>query len=669
MEIEEFFESYNVQLEDVKKELLTQHSHVLVQGSAGSGKTTLLKARSAYLIECEQIEADQIWNIARDGKSAKQMAREFRHFYDGVAMPHFIDLHALAYKIIKMDHEAKGISVWPAYRNVKSFVKKICKDMFALSLTNDKLDEVLYQIAHCKNMLMSESQIEKVQMEGMNFPAIYKMYEKNRKAKQFYDMDDVLVEALCILRSDKDVLDGCHQAISYLQIDDAQEVSFAGHMLLRSVCGDHAQLFALADKSQSCKKVSCAFPEALDTLDTAYSGLKSFTMDINYRNTKMIQEIMNKFAHETRVCASEEDGEVKFKGFSNLDRVYSYAYETVSADMMSEHVFLYRNEEMALPLIDMFIEKEVAFYCSKSLRNLLKDTLIADMVGFIRLLSNAHDLDAFIQVQDHFHLDIPQRVFPEVAQCMQLQDMDIYQALMDSSLRAVSKKKLAGRMEKIRLAAMKDTLGMISFVLKEFNYRTYLDKHQANEKHPALLALYTMAERYPQPKDFVEHMQRIAQFNSMDLANVKICSIEESMGQEYDNVYVLDCMNTLFPKTGVYDEYERSLFYIAMSRALKHLEFFTFKKASLVKMELSGFLYEIYQQPEENQPERDTSAESQPKKVRLSDLKRGKKIIHATLGLGRIMKISDGMMHVQFANELKTLNAKLCIQNDLIDLP
>ena len=68
MEIEEFFESYNVQLEDVKKQLLRQHSHVLVQGSAGSGKTTLLKARSAYLIECEQMEADQIWNIARDGK-------------------------------------------------------------------------------------------------------------------------------------------------------------------------------------------------------------------------------------------------------------------------------------------------------------------------------------------------------------------------------------------------------------------------------------------------------------------------------------------------------------------------------------------------------------------------------------------------------------------------
>ena len=74
-------------------------------------------------------------------------------------------------------------------------------------------------------------------------------------------------------------------------------------------------------------------------------------------------------------------------------------------------------------------------------------------------------------------------------------------------------------------------------------------------------------------------------------------------------------------------------------------------------MELSGFLFEIYQQPEENQPVRDTSMDSQPKKVRLSDLKRGKKIVHATLGLGRIMKISDGMMHVHVQQCNKTLNA------------
>lgn len=671
MEFEEFLKTYDLRLEEGKKDLLSQHTHCLIHGAAGSGKTTLLKARSAYLVLCEQVDADQIWNITNDGRNAKKMAREFRHVFDEAAMPHFMDLRALAYKIIKMDHEEKEIPVWPAYRNLRSFVKKLCKEMFALSLTNEKLEEVLYRISYCKNMLLSDSQIEKIKVEGMNFPAFYKMYEKTRKAKQFMDMDDVLVEAICVLQSDKDVLEGCHNAITYLHMDDIQEVSFAGHLFLRLLCGEHTMLFATADKKQCTGKLTCAFPDALDTLESAYPGLQIFSMETNYRSAKMVGDVINQFAGSKMQFANEEEGDVKFKGFTNMERVYTYALETVQGDLNNEHVFLYRNEEMALPLIDILWENNIPFYCSKNVRSLLKQSVLQDMVCFVRLLHDAHDLEAFIQVQEHFHLDIPQRVLLELAEKVKGEGMDVYQGLMDSSLRAASKKKLSGKMEKIRFAAMKSTLGMIQDVLKEFNYRNYLEKQNSNEKNPAMLVLYTMAERYDQPVEFVRHMERLAEFEMMELANVKICSIEECKGEEFDNVYVLDCMNSLFPKTDGTDIYERNMFYIAMTRALRHLEFFTFKKAGTVKLDLSCFLYEIYQQQqEENDPDA-ANAPATPNRqaIKLSDLRRGKKIVHTTLGLGRIMKISEGMMHVQFENELKILNARLCIQNELIRLP
>lgn len=673
MEFEEFLKHYEGSMEEGKQSLLSQHTHCLIQGTAGTGKTTLLKVRSAYLVECEGVDADLIWNITNDGRNAKRMAREYRHTFDEVAMPHFMDLRALAYKIIKMDHEGKGIPVWPAYRNLKSFVRKICKEMFALTLSEELLEEVLYRISYCKNMLLSDTQIEKIKIEGFQFPAFYKMYEKTRKAKQFYDSDDVIVEALCILQSDEDVRDGCHHAIHYLHLDDAQEVSFAGHMLLRLLCGEDTQLFAVADKLQCSNKRNCAFPDALDTLDSAYPGLKSFTLETNYRNASMIGDVIQQFTKKEVSIAQEEQGDVKFKGFTSMERIYTYALEAIQNDLNGEHVFLYRNEEIALPLIDILMEHNIPFYCSKSVSSLLKQSILQDMVCFVRLLSDANDLEAFIQINEHFHLEIPQRVLLELAEKVRGEGMDVYQALTDSSLRAVSKKKLAGKMEKIRLAAMKDTLGMLQFVLKEFNYRAYFEKQKTNEKNPAMLVLYTMAERYPQPQEFIKHMEALADFSMMELSNVKICSVEESKGNEYDHVYIMDCMNTLFPKTDASDPFERHLFYIAMTRALKHLEFFTFKKAAHVKMELSSFLFEIYQQQQKDEEdvtqEKQISSDNQPKRIRLADLKRGKKIVHTTLGLGRIMKISDGMMHVQFAQEAKTLNAKLCIQNDLISLP
>ena len=671
MEVKEFLERYELSIEEGKQALLPQPTHCLIQGTAGSGKSSLLKVRSAYLILCEEMNADLIWNITNDGRNAKQMAREFRHTFDEVAVPHFMDLHALAYKIIKMDHDGKELPTWPAYRNLKSFARRICKEMFALSVSEEKLEELLYRVSYCKNMLLSDSQIEKIKVEGIPFPAFYKMYEKSRKTKQFYDSDDVIVEALCILQSDEDVRLGCHEAIHCLQLDDAQEVSFAGHMMLRLLCGEHTQLFAVADKKQCSSLKSCAFPEALDTLDSAYPGLQVFTLEHNFRNAKMIGDVIHQFTKETVSLASNQDGDVKFKGFTSMERIYTYALEAIQSDLNGEHAFLYRNEEMALPLIDILMEHNLPFYCSKSVRSLLKQSILQEMVCFVRLLSDAFDLEAFILVNEHFHLEIPQRVLLELAEKVKGEGKDVYQALMDSSLRAVSKKKLSGKMEKIRFAAMKDTLGMIQYVLKEFGYRSYLEKMGSNEKDPAMLVLYTMAERYSDPRVFITHMNALAEFDMMELSNVKICSIEESKGNEYEHVYILDCMNTLFPKTDATDPMERNLFYIAMTRAIKHLEFFTFKKAANVKLDLSGFLLEIYQQQQEEESSQGdlVPAADQPKKIRLADLKRGKKIVHTTLGLGRIMKISDGMMSVQFAEESKTLNAKLCIQNDLINFP
>lgn len=665
MEYEAFLKDYQLTVEEEKKPLLSIHTHCLVWGIAGSGKTNLLNLRSAYQIQVEGMDADQIWNIATDAASAKRMAREFRHQFPETALPHYMDLYALAYKIIKMDHEAKEQEVWPAYRNLKSFVETIGKEMFGVALTAQKTAELMQKISYCKNMMLPDSKLEDIKVEGIPFGPFYRMYEKNRKAKSFYDMDDVLIEALHILQADRDVLEGCHQAITLLQVDDMQEVSFAGHMLLRLLCAQHASLFAVADKMQ-CHSLRCAFPEALDTLASVYTGLETFTLTKNYRNAKFIGEIASQFSKSTLDCVSELEGDVKFKGFSTMDRMYTYAMELIQAEPNKEHAFLYRNEVMVLPFLDLLKQNQIPFACAKSVRNILKQPILQDVLCFIRLMHDPRDLEAFLRVQEYFHLDIPQRVLQEVSDRVSINGMDIYQALNDSSLRAASKKKLAGKMEKIRLAGMKNTNGMIAFILKEMAYRNVLDKLNTSEKDPVMLVMYTMAERYEQPEEFIAHMMQLSEFGIMELANVKLVSVQESKGNEYDCVYLIDCMNTLFPKTSVNDPIERSLFYTAITRAISHLEFFTFKKAFAQKVDVSPFVFEIYGQKQDPAVQGEEAA--QPKRTRLADLKRGKKILHATLGEGKILKIADGMLHVQFANETKTLNAKLCLQNELITL-
>ena len=84
-------------------------------------------------------------------------------------------------------------------------------------------------------------------------------------------------------------------------------------------------------------------------------------------------------------------------------------------------------------------------------------------------------------------------------------------------------------------------------------------------------------------------------------------------------------------------------------------------------MEISPFLYELHAPKEEEAKSAGERPVPQPKKLKENNLKRGMCIRHATLGEGRIVKISEGMMHVQFTSELKILNIRHCITNELID--
>lgn len=667
MEFKEYFKEFEQDLEEEKKNLLDKDTHCLVYGVAGSGKSTLLKARSAYLITVEGVDADQIWNISFNTTLAKRAAREYRFQYEELGTPHFLDLYGLAYKIIKMDHDAKQIPVWKAVRSNKSFLHTLCKDKFAVELTRSRMEELQQKIAYCKSMLLPDSEISKIKMDVLDFPACYRMYEKARKTKQFFDMEDLIIEALAVLSGDPDVLEGCHQAISYLQVDDLQEISFAGHMLLRTLCASHAQLFATADKLQCIGKRHQPFPKALDSLQDAYPGLQIFFLTKDHRTSVSLNKIANKFSGREVEGVKESDGELKFKSFLTMERMYAYALETIIKEPNQEHVFLYRNQATALPLADLLKERGILSACSKSVYETIHMPLIQDMVCFIRLMLDPNDIKAFYQVHEYFHLDIPKRVLIEVSDKVYNDGMDVYQSLNESSLRAASKKKLAGKMEKIRLVSSMHTLGMIEFVMKEMQYRQSLEKQHLSEKDVHLLAVYTMAERYSDPAEFIAHMESFQEYASMEQANVKLLSIEESKGIEFDHVYLLDCMDHLFPISNSQDPYERALFYTAITRSLHHLELFTFKKVAHYKLDLSPFIFEIYEQKEENQADKD-DAVAPTRKAKITDLKRGKKIVHSTLGEGKIMKISNGMMQVQFAEETKMLNAQLCLQNNLIDL-
>ena len=676
MDMNELLKEYNVELDEKKQELCCELQHpLLINGTTGSGKTFLLLARNAYLMKVEEVEPSAILNIVHDPAIAKRMAKDYRYLYcDDERMPSFVDMHSFAYRIIRFHDKMIQRESCKAYRDMEKVVRRLIKDMFAMELTGVQLRRLMRQISTCRTMMMSEREIASISFEGIDFPAFLKAYDKFKNERNIYDQDDILCECARILMSTPAVLQTFSSRYQYVHIDDAQELSFVAHVIIKLLFSSDCQMMMLADRDQCLDFDKAAYPQALDSFSEAYVQARIEQLEGNWRNNQTINALANEFYYKNETamsCSSEETCEVKFKGFAQLERMYEYAMRMVVEDE-SDIAFLYRDGAMAMPLVELFMQHQVPFHLHGSVKKFLQEPVVKDLCNIIELLIDPKDMRAFYEVYEKLGFDISKKVLLEVAQRLRDDEhVDVYQAMMESSYRAAGKKKLAASMENIRTASTLETHTMITFILDKLGYRARLLKANILMNDSNLLALRVIAARYSDPAQFLNRLREMGEFLCEPISRIQIRSVASARGMEFSRVALLDCLGSTFPKAGLQEEelqLERRLFFTGITRAKHQLEFFTSKRCDVTRLEISPFIYELHAPKEEEAKVAGERPVAQPKKLREGGLRRVMRITHATLGEGRIMKISEGMMQVQFQTESKTLNIHHCIMNELIDL-
>ena len=569
MDMNELLKEYNVELDEKKQELCCELQHpLLINGTTGSGKTFLLLARNAYLMKVEEVEPSAILNIVHDPAIAKRMAKDYRYLYcDDERMPSFVDMHSFAYRIIRFHDKMIQRESCKAYRDMEKVVRRLIKDMFAMELTGVQLRRLMRQISTCRTMMMSEREIASISFEGIDFPAFLKAYDKFKNERNIYDQDDILCECARILMSTPAVLQTFSSRYQYVHIDDAQELSFVAHVIIKLLFSSNCQMMMLADRDQCLDFDKAAYPQALDSFSEAYVQARIEQLEGNWRNNQTINALANEFYYKNETamsCSSEETCEVKFKGFAQLERMYEYAMRMVVEDE-SDIAFLYRDGAMAMPLVELFMQHQVPFHLHGSVKKFLQEPVVKDLCNIIELLIDPKDMRAFYEVYEKLGFDISKKVLLEVAQRLRDDEhVDVYQAMMESSYRAAGKKKLAASMENIRTASTLETHTMITFILDKLGYRARLLKANILMNDSNLLALRVIAARYSDPAQFLNRLREMGEFLCEPISRIQIRSVASARGMEFSRVALLDCLGSTFPKAGLQEEelqLERRLFF------------------------------------------------------------------------------------------------------------
>ena len=96
-------------------------------------------------------------------------------------------------------------------------------------------------ITYAKNQMLADGELDQLEVEGCDFPALYRTYCQTMREHQWMDYDDQMVYALRILRRCPDLLARLRARWQYLCVDEAQDTSKIQHVILRLLAGGKRQ--------------------------------------------------------------------------------------------------------------------------------------------------------------------------------------------------------------------------------------------------------------------------------------------------------------------------------------------------------------------------------------------------------------------------------------------
>ena len=118
-------------------------------------------------------------------------------------------------------------------------------------------------IAYVKNQMLRDEEIQEVEVEGVDFPPIYRAYCETLRREKWMDYDDQMVYARQILLRYPELLNRLRTQYRYICVDEAQDTSKIQHAVIELLAGKGGNLFMVGDEDQSIYGFRAAYPQAL----------------------------------------------------------------------------------------------------------------------------------------------------------------------------------------------------------------------------------------------------------------------------------------------------------------------------------------------------------------------------------------------------------------------
>jgi DNA helicase-2/ATP-dependent DNA helicase PcrA len=503
------------------------------------------------------------------------------------------------------------------------------------------------------------------------------------------DYDDQMVYAYTILKKYPSILARVSTRYRYVCVDEAQDTSKIQHAIISLISLGHGNLFMVGDEDQSIYGFRAAYPEALLRFEGDHPGAKVLKIEQNFRSCAAIVKAADGFIakntlrhSKTMQGAKSEQGKLCEIALRGKTEQYSYLLKVARA-CREETAVLYRNNESALPLIDI-LEKFGVPYRVKALDTaFFTSRTVQDITNIVRFANNNCDTEAFMQIYYKINTHLSKAVAQAACDYCNREGMNVLDAVWEVGKIGMGTLKSCKAMKSHFMSLVTERGDKAIFrIVNYMGYGEYMDRMGINRSKAEILEAIGAGE--PTAQSLIHRLSVLCELAREHRApadcRFTLSTIHSAKGLEYDTVYLADVCDGVFPESTVINpksapkellaayEEERRLFYVGATRAKEKLFLFTYAGKSsqfcdeLLGKEKAGAGAEkaIASVPiGKKRTEREIAEFCQGLTV-------GEELNHRAFGKGILVGIDGDIISVKFESGERKLSARMLLEMHLL---
>ena len=563
----------------------------------GSGKTTVLVARLGYMILCKKILPQRILAMTFSKQAAKDMRSRFRTVFGSELgeQVQFRTIHSVANGILSTYERRSGHRKPELESDTGKLVADILRTRGNDYPSDSEVAEATAAITNIKNLSLTAEQIPQQGFATPDIGQVYEAYQVALKKQHKMDYDDQVGYALRILKACPDLLEYYRTTYPYICVDEAQDTSKAQHELLKLLVGERGNIFMVGDEDQSIYRFRGAYPQALLDFKDNYPNPSILWMETNYRSTPQIVDAAADFISRNqnrypKEMTAHRPGGTPITRIELPSRGAQYQHLLkIAEEKPASTAVLYRDNDSAIPLIDLLMKRNIPYRCPKRDFGLFSAKTTRDVVAFMEFLQDQKNVDAFRRIcyKGGFYLD--KKTVEIACKTVQWKGITFTQALREQAKRFPKIKSSVAAFDSFCRVGQHLKAKTLLRHLDANGYGAYMEKEHMDRNAFELL-LELAAEDPPVPV-FLKHLDTLrAQLEKGDDSEegIILTTAHSAKGLEYESVFLMDLYDGRFPGaplSGISGrksdmdagEEERRLFYVAMTRTRDQLTVLTIR--------------------------------------------------------------------------------------------